>query len=138
MLTGVHAFTSYANTRQHSTTMFTKTIKWIVQQHGKCGRSSGQFSSRPFYAATVGNAATSTTLCDPQLLQDMLYRIRQVSHVPPDIRDSLLEFRVDGIKLGQVRPNIAKLLCSFKLMIHQTDQMVQRLQLNGMITADRI
>jgi Domain of unknown function (DUF4743) len=49
---------------------------------------------------------------DEQLMQDMLYRIRQVRSVPDAIRDSLIEFRVDGVLLGQVRPNIAKLLCS--------------------------
>jgi hypothetical protein len=51
-----------------------------------------------------------------QLVQDALYRIRQVNSVPPDIRKSLLEFRVDNIALGAVRPKIADLLCSYKIL----------------------
>jgi hypothetical protein len=59
-----------------------------------------------------------------QLLQDMLYRIQQVNSVPVDIRESLLEFRVAGMALGRVRPNIAKLLCSFNICTEATSKQI--------------
>jgi hypothetical protein len=55
----------------------------------------------------------STVLSPPdQLMQDILYRVRQVNRMPPDICTSLLSFTVNGLKLGVVRPAIANLLCS--------------------------
>lgn len=48
-------------------------------------------------------------------MQDVLYRVRAVNSMPPHIKASLMDFRVDGIQLGQVRPNTAKLLCSMNV-----------------------
>lgn len=62
--------------------------------------------------STTNAVRTMSLSNEEKLMQDMLYRIRQVNSVPADIRSSLLDFRVNGVKLGQVRPNIAKLLCS--------------------------
>lgn len=45
-------------------------------------------------------------------MHDVLRRVRDVNFMPADVKASLIDFRVDGIKLGQVRPNMAKLLCS--------------------------
>jgi hypothetical protein len=50
--------------------------------------------------------AMTSQINDEQLVQDMLYRIRQVNNMPADIRSSLLEFQVDGIALGKVRSNL--------------------------------
>jgi hypothetical protein len=38
-----------------------------------------------------------------KVVQDMLYRIRQVNYMPDDIRQSLLPFVVDGVTVGKVR-----------------------------------
>jgi hypothetical protein len=46
---------------------------------------------------------TSTTKDDEQLVQNMLYRIRQVNHMPEEVRSSLIDFQVEGVKLGKVR-----------------------------------
>lgn len=54
---------------------------------------------------------TSTTINEEQLIQDMLYRIRQINIMPEDIKSTLLDFQVDGINLGLVRPNMAQTLC---------------------------
>jgi hypothetical protein len=45
----------------------------------------------------------STTRDNEQLVQDMLYRIRQVNHMPEEVRSSLIDFQVEGVKLGKVR-----------------------------------
>jgi len=45
-----------------------------------------------------------------RLVDDMLYRVRQVNNVPDDIRAKLLDFVVDGKVLGKVTPNTAQLL----------------------------
>jgi 8-oxo-dGTP pyrophosphatase MutT (NUDIX family) len=45
-------------------------------------------------------------------MSDVLYRVRQVNYMPEEVRSSLLDFSVDGIVVGKVRPKIAKILCS--------------------------
>lgn len=45
-------------------------------------------------------------------MQDVLWRVRDVNRMDDDVRSSLLSFEVDGLVLGKVRPNTAKLLCS--------------------------
>lgn len=50
---------------------------------------------------------------DSKVVQDMLYRIREVTNMPEAGRSSLIDFQVDGISLGKVRqPNISSLLSS--------------------------
>ena len=108
LLVRVQALTTqFVTTRRHSTVAYPRTTTSIAKQKFVSTGRSAQYVTRKFLATTISQ--------DQQLLEDMLYRIRQVSHVPSDIRDSLLEFRVDGITLGQVRPKIAKLLCSFSV-----------------------
>lgn len=43
---------------------------------------------------------------ETQLVQDMLYRIRQVNNLPKDIE--LIDFQVDGILLGKVKKDPKK------------------------------
>jgi hypothetical protein len=40
---------------------------------------------------------------DIQLMEDILYRVRDVNRMPDEIRSSVLEFQVDGVALGKVR-----------------------------------
>lgn len=47
---------------------------------------------------------------DPSLMDHMLYRINECNHMPDDI--SLMDFVVDGEKLGRVTPNVARRLCN--------------------------
>ena len=53
-----------------------------------------------------------------QLMQDMLYRIRQV-HRPPSV--PLLDFRVDGTSIGRVHPDIAAHLIEAGPSVFQRD-----------------
>jgi Domain of unknown function (DUF4743) len=69
----------------------------------------------PHFLSTSKTVRTASISKEEKLIQDMLYRIRQVNSVPADVRDSLLDFRVDGVKLGHFRPNVAKLLCSISV-----------------------
>jgi hypothetical protein len=121
MVASMQAYATFAKLSRYASTAFIANPKWITKV--KCTQHFPGYhlTKQPFSAASF-ETEVDTTLPQnknnndqQQLVQDMLYRIRQVRHVPTDIRDSLLEFRVDGIKLGQVRPNIAKLLCSFHI-----------------------
>jgi isopentenyldiphosphate isomerase len=47
-----------------------------------------------------------------KLMQDILTRVREVNYFPKEIEKSLIEFRVDGKRLGRVRPAMAEKLCS--------------------------
>jgi Domain of unknown function (DUF4743) len=82
----------------------------LTLQSQRC--SCRRFSTVPHFLSTSNTGPTLSISKGEKLIQDMLYRMRQVNSVPADVRDSLLDFRVDGVKLGQVRPNVAKLLCS--------------------------
>jgi 8-oxo-dGTP pyrophosphatase MutT (NUDIX family) len=52
------------------------------------------------------------TAIEENVVQDMLYRIRQCNNIPDAIEASLITFQIDGVHLGKVRPNMADLLCS--------------------------
>jgi len=57
--------------------------------------------------------AEKTTMHDERnLMQDMLYRIRDCNQIPDDLRSRILDFRVDGLVLGKVDPKVAEILCS--------------------------
>jgi isopentenyldiphosphate isomerase len=55
---------------------------------------------------------SSTLSTEAQTVQDMLFRVREINRMPDDIRGSLLNFEVDGVFLGKIRPAVADLLCS--------------------------
>jgi 8-oxo-dGTP pyrophosphatase MutT (NUDIX family) len=57
-------------------------------------------------------ASTTASSTEEKTISDALYRVRQVNYMPEEVRSSLLDFSVDGVVLGKVRPNIAKVLCS--------------------------
>lgn len=65
-------------------------------------------------STSTSSASTTTPLRQQQIqwMQDILYRVRDVNYLPDEVRTSLLEFRVDGVAIGKVRPGIAKLLCN--------------------------
>jgi isopentenyldiphosphate isomerase len=44
-------------------------------------------------------------------MRDILERVRAVNYMPTDIRDSLIDLRVDDSTLGKVRPQVADMLC---------------------------
>ena len=53
---------------------------------------------------------TSSMIDEEQLMKDMLYRVRQVNKMPEEIESTLLDFQLDGISLGKVRPKMAQIL----------------------------
>lgn len=57
------------------------------------------FSPRELAASTE---ASSSIVDDEKLVQDMLYRIREVNTMTDEVRGSLLDFQVDGLQLGKV------------------------------------
>ncbi|KAL3913428.1 MAG: hypothetical protein SGILL_006497 [Bacillariaceae sp.] len=64
--------------------------------------------------STTTESTTTPASNDKKLIQDMLYRIRQCNNMPEDVRASLINFEVDGMMCGKVRPNMAERLCSIK------------------------
>lgn len=54
----------------------------------------------------------STLSEDDQLVQDMHYRIRAINNMDDDVKSSLIDFKVDDVKLGKVQPNTAEMLCA--------------------------
>ncbi|GKY99017.1 hypothetical protein MPSEU_000857400 [Mayamaea pseudoterrestris] len=52
---------------------------------------------------------------DVQLMEDILYRVRQVNYMPPHIQNDLFEFRVENKSLGKIRPKAAELLCKTRV-----------------------
>jgi hypothetical protein len=50
-------------------------------------------------------SSTSSVIDEPQLMQGMLQRIRNINQMPDDIRASVLDFTVDGVMLGKVGPH---------------------------------
>lgn len=63
---------------------------------------------------------------EAQLMEDVLYRIRQVNYMPEEIKKSLLEFKVDDQSLGKIRPGIVELLCQEGVDNHPVFQMEQK------------
>ena len=49
---------------------------------------------------------------DEQDIQSMMYRIKAVNNVPPEVSKSLVAFKIDGKKVGKSTPAVAKLLCN--------------------------
>lgn len=47
-----------------------------------------------------------------QIVQDMLYRIRECNDVPQNIKKNLMNFVVDGLIVGKVTQKVAQLLCT--------------------------
>lgn len=97
--------------RQLGSPLLTTTaLRSMQQQTSSTGGSVPPF--RPPGVRPVEDPHQQQQLAAAAVMQNVLRRVRDVNHMPVDIKASLLDFCVDGIKLGQVRPNMAKLLCS--------------------------
>lgn len=57
-----------------------------------------------------GMSSSYRAQSDEAVVRDMLYRIRRVNTVPNEVESKLLDFSVDGIRLGQVTHDTAELL----------------------------
>lgn len=73
----------------------------------------------------VGNVRVYSSLdnnnlwYEPSLMDHMLFRINECNHMPNDI--NLVDFVVDGQKLGKVTPKVADRLCNTSPSIFQKD-----------------
>jgi hypothetical protein len=93
-----------------SVIFFTGTSKWL---------------SVSGFAVPRRQLSSHAMKCDDEaVVQDMLYRIRQVNSMPQEVESKLLDFSVDGSRLGEVRvarrkvvSSIASTLCSFLIDI---------------------
>ena len=57
------------------------------------------------------NTMTGRVETDEQLMQDMLFRVRECNQISNDVRETLMNFVVDGTPVGKVTKNVAELLC---------------------------
>ena len=71
--------------------------------------------------------ASSAVDDETKLLQDMLYRIRQVNQPPPS---SCIEFSVDGVVLGKVSPAMVDILLDIPASVFEIDEKQQVLTLS--------
>jgi hypothetical protein len=67
--------------------------------------SSSSISSGDRQVPVRQNGTPSSPQDETQVVQNMLYRIRNVNKIPDDIRASLIDFVVDEKRLGKVRPS---------------------------------
>ncbi len=82
--------------------------------HGRSMTNSMQIkmvSSDTSSTSTSTLTSIPTTAIDAEAVQHMLYRIRQCNHVPEEAKRSIMDFVVDGQKLGKVTEKVAKVLC---------------------------
>ena len=87
--------------------VFATTSFYILARKGVSGlmplSSSSQLGS---FHGNLGMRMVATTAADTihqaQLVQDMLYRVRSINQMPDDVRANLMDFVVDGVKLGKV------------------------------------
>ena len=78
-------------------TAFQLPLKRIERQ------SSGKIFTRRFLSSTIGGLNESGTVMDEiVLMEDMLNRIREVNYMPEEVRETVLDFMVDGVKVGKV------------------------------------
>jgi len=50
-------------------------------------------------------------ISDKQLMQDMLHRVRECNQIPAHIRETIMDFTIDGVGVGKVTKKVADLLC---------------------------
>lgn len=57
------------------------------------------------------NTMTGNVETDKQLIHDMLYRVRECNQIPHDVRETLMNFVVDGTPVGKVTKKVVEMLC---------------------------
>jgi hypothetical protein len=75
-----------------SVILFAGTTKWL---------SVMGFATKPRQSSSL--RAMKSKCEEEAVVQDMLYRIRQVNSMPQEVESRLIDFSVDGIQLGEVR-----------------------------------
>jgi 8-oxo-dGTP pyrophosphatase MutT (NUDIX family) len=85
------------------------TSKAVTGTYGR--HATWRMASTETVVASDSHHRCSSVQQDAQIMQHMLYRVRQVNSMPDDVRKSLLDFRVDHIHLGRVTPTQAQRLC---------------------------
>lgn len=61
--------------------------------------------------SSIHNTMTGDVESDKQLMQDMLYRVRECNRIPLHIKETIMDFTVDGARVGKVTKKVADLLC---------------------------
>lgn len=85
-----------------------KPVTSFLTHANSCKSSAAKLTTM----TTSRRYVSTTAVGEETVLEDALYRIRKVNHMPANIEASLLDFTVDGITVGKVRPKISDLLCS--------------------------
>lgn len=89
----------------------------LVVARRTLGFSVPRVSPSLFRMAMSTTAASNVKLDEGKLMQDMLHRIREVNYIPQDIKPTIVDFTVDGIKLGKVRGFIRSRSTEFRLFL---------------------
>ena len=64
----------------------------------------------PSFNDSVNDTGKEDSLVE--IVQDMLWRVRQCNIVPEEVKHDLIDFVVDGVKVGKVTRKVATLLCN--------------------------
>ncbi len=71
-------------------------------------------------AVETRNFSTFHAIHEAHLVQDMIHRIRSINQMPDDVRASVIDFTVDGVKLGKVNRQSSVLsVRNFCILEHQ-------------------
>lgn len=92
----------------------------VATTRGLAWRSTGMSRQRlsSSLSAATGTASSSASSTTSTVIQNMLYRIRQVNSLPNDLE--MLDFCLDGVVLGKVRPDKAATLRAATFFDQQT------------------
>jgi 8-oxo-dGTP pyrophosphatase MutT (NUDIX family) len=54
---------------------------------------------------------TGEMVSDEHVMRDMLHRVRECNRIPEHIRETVIDFTIDGVRVGKVTKKVANLLC---------------------------
>lgn len=105
----------------------------FLSRKGMAGFATVSFRSRVSTPRVVERRMTSTfnAIHEAQLVQDMLCRIRSINQMPDYVRESVIDFTVDGTKLGKVSDPFQnkQLVQVLPLKYHQDGKVTNRVYL---------
>ena len=70
-------------------------------------RTTPSLCRRSHVSSRAGTVETEVD--EGKLMQDMLHRIREINYIPDSLREIIVDFTVDGVKLGKVRHSLPRI-----------------------------
>jgi len=111
---------------QHQTSLTHDITRFVHQRTSSSSTNLQRFSSAiapctfPSTTTTARSLRTFSSIhstmtgdieSDKEVMQDMLYRVRECNRIPLHIKETIMDFAVDGVRVGKVTKKVADLLC---------------------------